>query len=73
MIDIFCSSAWRVAVIHDGYYISGMNGAIYAGDSWTQNVQRQQSGGWHYYSYDNVLNDIRFWVDIKDQPSSCWK
>jgi hypothetical protein len=57
MIDIFCSSAWRVAVIHDGYYISGMNGAIYAGDSWTQNVQRQQSGGWHYYSYDNVLND----------------
>jgi hypothetical protein len=73
MIDIFCSSAWRVAVIHDGYYISGMNGATYAADSWTQNVQRQQSGGWHYYSYDNVLNDIRFWVDIKDQPSSCWK
>jgi hypothetical protein len=49
-----------------------MNGNTYAGDSWTQNADQQQQGGWHYYSYGDVRNDIRFWVHITDQPSTCW-
>ena len=49
-----------------------MNGTAYAGDSWTQNKDQQQGGGWHYYSYGDIRNDIRFWVHIRDQPSTCW-
>ncbi|CAF4235070.1 unnamed protein product, partial [Adineta steineri] len=30
------------------------------------------SGGWRYYSYGNVRNDTRFWMDINDQPTTCW-
>jgi hypothetical protein len=69
----FCFSAgWRVAEFHDGVYIAGMGGATYAGASWTQSSGSQQNGGWNFYSYGDVRNDIRFWVHITDQPSTCW-
>ncbi|CAF4311362.1 unnamed protein product [Rotaria sp. Silwood2] len=61
-IDMFCAKSfgvgWCVATFHDGMCILGMNGATYAGDSWTQNIDAIQTGSWHYYSYDGVRNDV---------------
>ncbi|CAF0870638.1 unnamed protein product [Adineta ricciae] len=75
-VDAYCAQSfgtgWNVAQFHDGMFISGMNGTTYSGASWTNNAKNQQSGGWHYYSYGDVRNDIRFWVHIRDQPSTCW-
>jgi hypothetical protein len=71
IIGFLFSTAWHVAEFHDGTYILGMNGTTYSGDSWTQNTNKQQ-GGWHFYSHGDVRNDIRFWVHITDQPSTCW-
>ncbi|CAF1187114.1 unnamed protein product [Rotaria sordida] len=75
-VDAYCAQAfgagWRLATFHDAMYISGMNGTIYAGDSWTANTALMQTGGWHYYSYGDVRNDMRFWVHIRDRPANCW-
>ncbi|CAF4306307.1 unnamed protein product, partial [Adineta steineri] len=61
---------------HDSRYIPGMNGATYANAQWTQwgasHGNNYPSGGWRYYSYGNVRNDTRFWMDINDQPTTCW-
>ncbi|CAF4055159.1 unnamed protein product [Adineta steineri] len=51
-----------------------MNGATYANAQWTQwgasHGNSYPSGGWRYYSYGNVRNDTRFWMDINDQPTT---
>ncbi len=72
IIELIFSAGWRVAEFHDGIYIEGMGGTTYSGASWTQNAGLQQSGGWDFHSYGDVRNDIRFWVHISDQPSTCW-
>ncbi|CAF1028338.1 unnamed protein product [Adineta steineri] len=76
-VDAYCAQSfgvgWRVALFDDGFFISGMNLTTYSGSAWTQNAKNQQRGGWHFYSYGDVRNDIRFWVHIRDQPSTCWQ
>ncbi|CAF4108162.1 unnamed protein product [Adineta steineri] len=79
-VDAYCEDAlgpgWVTAEFHDSRYIPGMNGATYANAQWTQwgasHGNNYPSGGWSYYSYGNVRNDTRFWMDINDQPTTCW-
>ncbi|CAF4104891.1 unnamed protein product, partial [Adineta steineri] len=77
-VDAYCEDAlgpgWVTAEFHDSRYIPGMNGATYANAQWTQwgasHGNNYPSGGWSYYSYGNVRNDTRFWMDINDQPTT---
>jgi hypothetical protein len=77
--DLFCTESfgtgWVTAEFHDSRYIPGMNGQTYAGAQWTQYglQQKYQSGGWKWYTYGDVRNDTRLWMDINDQPAAtCW-
>ena len=73
IIDVSCyRTGWGVATFHDGRYIVGMNEATFAGAQWSQRANVTSEGGWHFYSYGNLRNDVRFWVHIRDQPSTCW-
>ncbi|HTQ79285.1 MAG TPA: flagellar hook-length control protein [Thermoanaerobaculia bacterium] len=29
-------------------------------------------GGWSWWTYGDVRNDVRFWTYISDQPGNCW-
>ncbi|CAF1940390.1 unnamed protein product [Rotaria magnacalcarata] len=75
-VDAYCAqyfgTGWRVATFHDGKFIRNMNGTTYAGESWTTNASRMEIGGWSYYTFGNVRNDVRSWVHITDQPANCW-
>ncbi|OJT22093.1 flagellar hook-length control protein [Archangium sp. Cb G35] len=41
------------------------------GSGWRM-AQFHDGGGWNFYAYGNVRNDMRFWVHISDQPANCW-
>jgi hypothetical protein len=79
-VDAFCADSfgpgWVTAEFHDSRYIPGMNGATFANEQWTNwgasNGNQFPSGGWAFYSYGNVRTDTRFWMNINDQPSTCW-
>ena len=79
-VDAFCTdsfgSGWVTAEFHDSRYIPGMDGAAYANAQWQQwgasNGNNYPSGGWGYYAFGDVRSDTRFWMDINDQPSTCW-
>lgn len=75
-VNAFCARSfgteWRIAEVHDGKFIRGMNNTNYAGESWRAAASQYQSGGWRFYSYGNIRTDTRFWAHINDQPSTCW-
>ncbi|CAF1437336.1 unnamed protein product [Adineta ricciae] len=75
----FCAETlgehWEIAGIWGSqpHWISGMNGTKYAGSEWTANKDRLLNGGWSFYTYGNVRNDTRFWIQgPADQSSTCW-
>jgi hypothetical protein len=68
---------WKMAEHHDGKYVSGMGlNYIYGNTSWNSvspwPASGLLSGGWSFYAYGNVRNDMRYWVRINDQPANCW-
>jgi hypothetical protein len=42
------------------------------GLGWRMAAFHDGGGGWNWYAYGNVRNDMRFWVAITDQPANCW-
>lgn len=74
--DAICSSnfgsGWGIASHHDGHYIPGMTGNIFAYGSWDWNIASE--GGWNFYAYGNVNTSPynRYWIYIRDRPGNCW-
>ena len=74
----FCAMAfgagWEVGSLWQplshARFISGMNGTTFAGDEWTANQDKFQTGGWHFSAYGDVRNDTRLWLA---QATLCWK
>jgi hypothetical protein len=68
--DNICKTAfgagWKMAEHHDGKYISGMG----LNSAWSNSGLL--TGGWAFYAYGNVRDDMRYWVRINDQPANCW-
>jgi hypothetical protein len=63
-------SGFRIAEIHDGRYVVGMDDKSYCYSTWPTSTQ---SGGWGFYGY-GVRGQYwtRFWAEINDQKANCW-
>ncbi|WNG17216.1 flagellar hook-length control protein [Cystobacter fuscus] len=42
------------------------------GVGWRMAEFHDGGGGWNWYAYGNVRDDMRFWVHINNQPANCW-
>jgi len=46
--------------------------AAHFGVGWRAAEFHDGGGGWNWYAYGDVRNDMRFWAAINDQPGNCW-
>jgi hypothetical protein len=68
-------AGWRMAEFHDGAYVTGMNASNFGhtiGSLSDWPAGPYAYGGWTQFGYGNVRSDMRYWVNINDQPGNCW-
>jgi hypothetical protein len=46
--------------------------AAYFGAGWRMASFHDGNGGWSWYAYGDIRNDMKLWVRISDQPANCW-
>jgi hypothetical protein len=42
------------------------------GTGWRMAEHHDGGGGWTWYAYGHVRQDMRLWVHINNQPANCW-
>jgi hypothetical protein len=47
--------------------------AEYFGPGWRMAEFHDGGGAWNWHAYGDVRADMRFWIYLDDQPSSCWQ
>jgi hypothetical protein len=77
--DSRCAAAfgtgWRMAEFHDGAYVTGMDASNFGhtfGSLSDWPAGPYAFGGWTQWGYGDVRSDMRYWVNISDQPGNCW-